>query len=241
MKALRIFGIVMAISLHVGFLLFGGLLFGAFNKKEKKAQSVELLSGEELKTEKKEEKKEEEKKPEPEEIKAPDEKPPDSADIVEKPTASLEPALEAASLSAIESALNNAGWDSGFGGAVSFASGGRIGGTGRAGQGASASGASQAETAFSMAEIDQKPRVIHQVAPSYPAELRSKKTPGEVWLILVVDARGRVSSVRVEKTSHPAFAKPATEAVKQWKFDPAMRGGQKVTCKMRVPIRFALG
>jgi protein TonB len=60
-------------------------------------------------------------------------------------------------------------------------------------------------------------------------------------LLLVVDARGRVSNVCVEKTSHPAFAKPAVDAVKQWKFDPAMRGGQKVACRMRVPIKFTTG
>lgn len=92
-----------------------------------------------------------------------------------------------------------------------------------------------------MAEIDQKPRPIFQVSPSYPAEMRAKKTQGEVWLLLVVDARGRVSNVRVEKTSHPAFAKPAADAVRQWKFDPAMRGGQKVACRMRLPIKFTQG
>jgi protein TonB len=247
MRLFRIIGIAAAILLHAGFILFGGLLFHSSGKKEKKVQQVELVSAGELNAEEKEKKKEDKKPPEPEEeVKAQEEAPPESADLVAQSvaasSASLEPALEAASLGAIEAALSGAGGDQSFGGALSFASGGRIGGTGRAGQGpAGAGNQSQAETAFSMADIDQKPRVIYQVAPAYPSELRAKKTQGEVWLLLVVDIRGRVSNVRVEKSSYSAFAKPAVEAVKQWKFDPAMRGGQKVACRMRVPIRFTLG
>jgi protein TonB len=250
MRFLRIIGITAAILMHAGFILFGGLLFHSSGKKEKKVQQVELVSAGELNAEekKKEEKKKEDKKPqEPEEeVKAQEEAPPESADLVaqsaEASSASLEPALEAASLGAIEAALSGAGGDQSFGGTLSFASGGRIGGTGRAGQGPTGAGdQSQAETAFSMADIDQKPRVIYQVAPTYPSELRAKKAQGEVWLLLVVDVRGRVSNVRVEKSSHSAFAKPAVDAVKQWKFDPALRGGQKVACRMRVPIRFTLG
>ena len=34
--------------------------------------------------------------------------------------------------------------------------------------------------------------------------------------------------------------RPALEAVRQWKFEPAVRGGEKVASKMRIPIRFAL-
>jgi protein TonB len=45
---------------------------------------------------------------------------------------------------------------------------------------------------------------------------------------------------KVEKSTHPAFERPALEAVRQWKFDPAVRGGEKVPSKVRVPIRFAL-
>jgi protein TonB len=241
MKIFGIIGIVAAVLLHAAFILFGGLLLNSLSKKDKKAQQVELVSADDLTTA--DEKKKEEPPPEPqEEIKAPEEKPPDAAEVMANAAPSVEPALEAASLDAIEAALNGSAGDQGFGGAVSFASGGRIGGTGRAGQGPAGGGnQSQAETAFSMAEIDQKPRVVYQVPPTYPSELRAKKTQGEVWLLLVVDARGRVGSVRVEKASHSAFAKPASDAVKQWKFDPAMRGGQKVACRMRVPIRFTLG
>ena len=35
-----------------------------------------------------------------------------------------------------------------------------------------------------------------------------------------------------------AFERPALDAVRQWKFEPGLKGGQRVGCKMRVPIRF---
>jgi protein TonB len=53
-----------------------------------------------------------------------------------------------------------------------------------------------------------------------------------------VEASGKVADPRVEKSTHTAFDKPALDAVKQWKFEPAVKAGQRVACKMRVPIRF---
>ena len=52
------------------------------------------------------------------------------------------------------------------------------------------------------------------------------------------DETGRVVNPRVEKASYPEFEKPALEAVRQWKFEPAIKGGKRVSCRMRVPFRF---
>ena len=89
-----------------------------------------------------------------------------------------------------------------------------------------------------MSEIDQKPRVLFQSAPVFPAELRGKNMDGSVVVIFIVAADGRVNNQRVESANHPAFEKPALEAIRQWKFEPGMRGGQKVSTRMRVTIRF---
>jgi protein TonB len=47
-----------------------------------------------------------------------------------------------------------------------------------------------------------------------------------------------VVNPRVEKSSHPEFEAPAVEALRQWKFEPAIKAGKRVSCRMRVPIRF---
>ncbi len=166
-----------------------------------------------------------------------EEAPPDAAEVIrnlELSAAASAPALEAASLSAIEAALSGGAGGSGdFSQALSFASGGRIGGMAKAGVMDESS-----KSAFSLSEIDQKPRPIFQSAPVFPPQLAGKKVDGLVTILFVVDATGKVSNPRVEKSSHPAFERPAVDAVKQWKFEPAVRGGKRVACKVRAPIRF---
>ena len=149
-------------------------------------------------------------------------------------TPAATPKLDAASLSAIEDALRGIGSSGSFAQAVNFNSEGRLNGSGYAAVGAG----NKLDDAFSLAEIDQKPRAVFQTSPQYPSEMRSKKVEGQVTLIFVVDASGKVDDARVEKSSHPAFEKPALDAVRQWKFEPGVKGGQRVACKMRVPIRF---
>ena len=69
--------------------------------------------------------------------------------------------------------------------------------------------------------------------------MRGKKMEGVVGVLFVVDATGKVTQQRVEKSNHPAFEKPALEAVRRWKFEPGIKAGQRVPCKMRVTVRFA--
>jgi protein TonB len=221
----------LAILLHGGFILFGGLLFFHSKKDQGTLQQVELLSADDAK---KEEDKPED--PTPDEIKTEDEKPPDAAELVrnmDQPVVNDAPALDAASLGAIEAALNGQSGGGDFGQSLDFASGGRIGGTGKAG-----GMNDQLDNAFSLAEIDQKPRATFQTAPLYPSEMRGKKVEGVVNILFVVDASGKVVNPRVEKSTAVPFEKPALEAVRKWKFEPAIKGGQRVACKMRVPIRF---
>lgn len=232
-------GITCAVLLHIVVILLGKTLFMGHKKNKTVVQQVELLSNQDMAGEK-EKDKEKEKPPEQEKEMAEEmeeEQPPDAAEIIrnlELSAAASAPALEAASLSAIEAALSGGAGGSGdFAQALSFASGGRIGGMGKAG-----ALDESLKSAFSLSEIDQKPRPIFQSAPVFPPQLSGKKVEGLVTVLFVVDATGKVSSPRVEKSSHPAFEKPAVDAVKQWKFEPAVRGGKRVACKVRAPIRF---
>lgn len=222
------FGIVCAVALHAGIILFGGSLFANNKKDHGTLQQVELLNADAVEKEKPKEQPVEK----TEQIET--EKPPDVADIVhnvEQSAAVNAPELEAASLSAIEAALSGqAGGGGDFAEALSFSSGGRIGGTGKAG-----AMDQDIEKAFSLSEIDQKPRVAFQTAPVYPSGVR---TEGVVSVIFVVDQTGKVVNPHVEKSTQQEFEKPAVDAVKQWKFEPAIKAGQRVACKMRVPIRF---
>jgi len=96
------------------------------------------------------------------------------------------------------------------------------------------------DSVFSMADLDQKPRVIYQPGPNLTAQTR-RKAPGTVYIIFVVDQNGRVVNPTVQKSTDPVFTKPALAAVKQWKFEPGKRNGKAVRFRMRVPITFPKG
>jgi protein TonB len=93
---------------------------------------------------------------------------------------------------------------------------------------------------FSLADLDQEPRVLYQPSPLLDAAAR-KQTPGSVTVLFVVDQRGRVENPVVQKSSDPALEKAALGAVKQWKFEPGKRNGEPVRFRMRVPITFPKG
>jgi protein TonB len=81
---------------------------------------------------------------------------------------------------------------------------------------------------------------IYQVSPQMSAQLK-KIAPGTVYIVFVVDQRGRVENPVVQSASDPAFEAPALAAVKQWKFEPGKRNGEPVRFRMRVPITFPKG
>ncbi len=96
------------------------------------------------------------------------------------------------------------------------------------------------EGLFSLADLDQKPRVAYQPSPVIDAQVR-KKAPGTVTILFIVDQRGRVENPIVQESTDPIFDKPALNAVRQWKFEPGKRNGQPVRFRMRVPITFPKG
>ncbi|HTE06383.1 MAG TPA: energy transducer TonB [Planctomycetota bacterium] len=236
MKFGLILGIGAALFLHAGFLLFGGLIFHV-PKPGTEAVQVELVSEEVAAEEKK---KEEEKPPEPEateELQSQTEEAPDAEELIrrmELSAASQAPKLDASSLSAIEDALNGtAAAASDFTQSLDFQSG-SLSGTGKGGGAL----ADTMEKAFSLDELDQKPRVVFQPAPNYPAALRGRRIEGVVSVFFLLDETGRVNAPRVEKSTNGAFDKPALDAVKNWKFEPGVKAGKRVPTPMRVQIRF---
>lgn len=246
---IRMLGITAAVLFHGALLLFGGWLFGIAPEGDETATvaNVDLLSEELIA-----EQDEEEVVPEPaaeetpaeesEPLEVPEEKPPDTQTLLENVAAEAAPALEALSLSALESALNGgaAGGAAGdFATSAPLESGGRIGGRGVAGEGDGAAGGDALDEIFSLADLDQKPHPLFQAPPAYPVEMRQRKAQGQVTVLFVVDATGRVQLPKIEASSHPAFEKPALDAIRQWRFEPGVRDGQKVQSRMRIPIRFS--
>jgi len=221
-----------AAAIHAVLLAFGGLLL--FKKPEARvvSESVELIDETAAKEEKK--------KPEPEKVKseAPieesDEPMPEMRDLAQLESPVNAPALAPLSLADLSGVLDGSGGGGDFGAGGGLSSGGRIGGTG--------TGVTFDDTmseVASIADLDQRPRVVFQSPPSYPQELRKRNVEGTVQVVFLVDTAGKVVSPKVEKSTNPAFERPALEAVRQWKFEAGTRNGEKVAFKMRVPITFS--
>jgi|GEM_PF-1919341 len=57
----------------------------------------------------------------------------------------------------------------------------------------------------------------------YPIELMANVLEGRVKVSCRINTRGEVESAEVVECNHPAFSEPALAAVRQWKFDPAVK------------------
>ena len=87
---------------------------------------------------------------------------------------------------------------------------------------------------------DRPPKVVKQEPPVYPANLRMAGVVGQVKVAFIVDAQGRVIEAHPASSNNPWFERPAIEAVKRWKFEPAQKNGKPVNARMMVPIYFNL-
>ena len=76
-----------------------------------------------------------------------------------------------------------------------------------------------ADELFSLSELDQPPRAVYQPSPALSKKLL-KRGPGKVWLIFIVNERGRVENAKVQNSSDPLFEGPALAALKKWRFEP---------------------
>jgi protein TonB len=85
----------------------------------------------------------------------------------------------------------------------------------------------------------EPPRKIVDVTPMYPSLAQISRTQGLVILEATIDVRGNVTDVRVQR-SIPLLDQAAVDAVKQWRYTPALLNGVPVPVIMSVTVRFAL-
>ena len=85
------------------------------------------------------------------------------------------------------------------------------------------------------------PVVEKRVLPEYPYIAKMRGYQGKVVLRALVDTYGRVKKVVVVKSSgHPILDRCAIEALKQWRFVPAVKGNRRVEWWVEVPFVFRL-
>lgn len=82
------------------------------------------------------------------------------------------------------------------------------------------------------------PVPVRAVPPVFPDNMRREGVSGVVTVSFTVDESGNVQEPEVQKASHDSFVQPALDAVRKWKFKPALRDGTPIAKKVTVPIQF---
>jgi protein TonB len=93
---------------------------------------------------------------------------------------------------------------------------------------------------YSSLGITQGPVVLHQEEPEYSEEARKARYQGTVVLGIEIDAKGKVSNIRVLRGLGLGLDEKAMAAVVKWLFRPAMAGGKAVAAPAQVSVTFHL-
>lgn len=88
---------------------------------------------------------------------------------------------------------------------------------------------------------DHGPRPSVQTPVHYPAQALRERAEGTVRLQVAIDAQGTVVDVRVSHGSGSSILdRAAQEAVRGWRYRPAIHAGEPVSSTIEVPVDFRL-
>lgn len=90
---------------------------------------------------------------------------------------------------------------------------------------------------------DRAPTLItgSQVMPKYPVAALRNGEAGTVLVAATIDANGVPVDVSIDdRSGNRELDRSALQAVRKWRFQPALRDGKPVTATIRVPVEFAL-
>src|SRR2546426_4537299 len=84
------------------------------------------------------------------------------------------------------------------------------------------------------------PKAIYQPEPEYSEEARKAKYQGTCVLWLIVGPDGKPRDIKVSRNLGMGLDEKAIQAVKTWKFEPAMKDGKPVAVEISVEVEFRL-
>jgi Periplasmic protein TonB, links inner and outer membranes len=82
-------------------------------------------------------------------------------------------------------------------------------------------------------------QAIQTTEPRFPPALIAQGiTSGEAWIVLSVDADGRLTDALVSRYTHRALADEAMRLLRLWKFRPVVQNGEPVGVSTELRFRF---
>jgi len=84
------------------------------------------------------------------------------------------------------------------------------------------------------------PKLVFSPDPQFSEEAKRAKYQGVCVVSLIVDAQGNPRRVQVVRHLGKGLDKKAVEAVRQYKFEPAMHNGEPVAVEVNIEVNFRL-
>ena len=84
------------------------------------------------------------------------------------------------------------------------------------------------------------PKLVHYVEPAFSPSSKEAFVEGTVKISTVVTREGQATELKVTSGLNSEEDRTATEAVKQWKFQPGTKSGQPVNVHVTVEVTFHL-
>ncbi len=85
------------------------------------------------------------------------------------------------------------------------------------------------------------PTIVHAPDPEYSKQARNARLQGTCVLWLVVDAKGMPRDIMIKRSLGMGLDEEAIEAVRLWRFKPAMKDGVPVAVRIAIEVAFHLG
>lgn len=167
---------------------------------------------------------------------APKAPPPDAPKLTVVPTVVVQKDLKMATndmpnLGAPSSSLNGVSLGNGAGTGIGSGNGSGIG---------PGSGGNTGGGVMHIGGGVSKPVVLYQVEPEFSEEARKAKFSGDVMVYLWIGTDGKPSHVRVVRGVGMGLDEKAVEAVRQYRFQPAMKDGKPVQVDLYVNVNFQI-
>ncbi|GMU06893.1 energy transducer TonB [Corallococcus caeni] len=89
-------------------------------------------------------------------------------------------------------------------------------------------------------QVDSEPSVASEVKIPYPDEARRAGIEGTVTLSITIDAEGKVTNVKVISGPGYGLNEAARDAIRRFRFKPAIKGGEAVATEMKYSYTFLL-
>jgi protein TonB len=84
------------------------------------------------------------------------------------------------------------------------------------------------------------PVLTYSVQPEFSEDARKSKFSGNVQVYVIVDEQGRPTHVRIARGVGMGLDEKAVEAVRQYKFKPAMQNGKPVKVDLYIDVNFLI-